>query len=328
MHKFGSTNTGTAQMSAEDSHGLTATGTAQTLLEDANLFREAYEEDVQFIFSRVQHHWHLLNKDGERVPMQYCSIKGRQKSKCCKRGFPKKVICDRGKQSVLAKYRARIVCKGVAAELDLKISGRRNMLGACACRRRCPWFASTSKLLAHLTRSNTNIQCPYRLPITATTHDPDCIRKGCLQGMSNRRLTIIAQRAMKTMAGYFGGYISKRQKVGNFEIRSSVKALPLLFEKLRRKEFKSSSVHLAGLRILLNYWGYIYIYIVTYMSVPLGRAHHAWSTRVRRYCGTTMTTRGHTLARPISGSIDMCLWVSLGGLRVPLGCLRGTFWVI
>ena len=144
-----------------------------------------------------------------------------------------------------SKYRARIVCKGVAGELDLKVSGRRNMLGACVGRRRCPWFASTSRLLAHLTRSNSDMECPYRVPINTTTHDPDCTRKACLDRSNNRRLTIIAQRAMKTISGYFGGYISKRQKVGNFEIRASVKALPLLFEKLRRKEFKSSSVHLA-----------------------------------------------------------------------------------
>ena len=37
--------------------------------EDAALFRETYEADVQFIFSRVQHHWHKLDKNGERQPI-------------------------------------------------------------------------------------------------------------------------------------------------------------------------------------------------------------------------------------------------------------------
>ena len=50
---------------------------------------------------------------------------------------------------------------------------------------------------------------------------------------------------MKTISGYFGGYISKKQKVGNFEIRNSVRALPLFFQKLRNKEYKHSSAHLA-----------------------------------------------------------------------------------
>ena len=99
--------------------------------------------------------------------------------------------------------------------------------------------------MAHIARSNSNIQCPYRLPINAITHDPDCKRKSCLQSMTTPRLTVIAQRAMKTITGYFGGYISKKQKMGNFELRSSVQALPLLHEKLRSRAYKSSSVHLA-----------------------------------------------------------------------------------
>ena len=53
-------------------------------------------------------------------------------TKCCTRGFPKKVIKDRKGKVKLEKLRARIVCGGVAAELNLKVSGRRNMLGSIA----------------------------------------------------------------------------------------------------------------------------------------------------------------------------------------------------
>ena len=65
---------------------------------------------------------------------------------------------------------------GVAAELQLKCSGRRNMLGSIIGKRRCSWFAPTSALMAHVFRSNTNLQLNYRLPITAETHDCDCKR--------------------------------------------------------------------------------------------------------------------------------------------------------
>ena len=74
----------------------------------------------------------------------------------------------------MTKYRVRAVCAGVAAELGLRTSGRRNVLGAVVGRRRCEWFSGTSAILAHLTRSNTNVQCPYRLPINQHTHDSDC----------------------------------------------------------------------------------------------------------------------------------------------------------
>ena len=138
----------------------------------AEAFRKAYESDTQFVFSRFQHHWHFLDEEGVRRPMRYCQMTGRKKHKCCKRGFPKTVQKSIEKKSVVA----RIICKGVAHELDLKVSGRRNMLGACVPRRRCPWFASTSCLLAHLFRCNSNVQCTYRLPINSTTHDPGCAR--------------------------------------------------------------------------------------------------------------------------------------------------------
>ena len=98
---------------------------------DASHFTHLYEEDVQFIFSRVQHHWHKLDEKGNRQPMQYCRLKGRRGKNCCKAGFPKKVIRDAKNKLVLGKYRVRIVCKGVAAELDLKTSVRRNMWVQC-----------------------------------------------------------------------------------------------------------------------------------------------------------------------------------------------------
>ena len=89
------------------------TGTAEELAKDAQRFCSAYNNDVQFVFSRVQHHWHKLHKDGHRVPMQYCAVKGRRSNTCCKRGFPKKVITDAHKKLVLHKYRPRIVlCRG------------------------------------------------------------------------------------------------------------------------------------------------------------------------------------------------------------------------
>ena len=52
---------------------------------------------------------------------------------------------------------------------------------------------------------------------------------------------MIAQRAMKQMTGYFGGYISKRQKVGQFELKQSVAALPLYKVKLAERKSSAAS---------------------------------------------------------------------------------------
>ncbi len=213
--------------------------------EEAVEFQKKYEMDVQFIFSRVQHHWHHLDEKGQRVPLKYCRLKGRKSHKFCKSGFPKKVLKNRDGTLKKEKYRVRIVCQGVAAEMDLKTSGRRNALGSILGRRRCAYFSGTSALLAAVSRSNTNVQCNYRVPISEATHDKDCHSKKCCKASSGRRLCLIAQRAMKQMTGYFGGYISKRQKIGQFELKKSISALPLLQQKLEHRNVRSASTQLA-----------------------------------------------------------------------------------
>ena len=196
--------------------------------EDAAEFKKQYEADVQFIFSRVQHHWHPKNKKGERVAPRYCKPKGKACLQC-KRGFPKKVLCDKFNKPRPEKYRVRIVCKGVAAEMHLCVSGRRNMLGSVLGKRRCPWFAPTAKILSHVFRSNTNLQTNYRMPLTVHTHDRDCKKQGCLAVEENRKILLLTQRAMSSMSGYFGGYISKKQKVGQFELKRC--GLPFLHNR-------------------------------------------------------------------------------------------------
>ena len=148
---------------------------------------------------------------------------------------------------VLSKDRQRVllVCRGVAALLKLKTSGRRNMLGSIAPRRGDAYFASTAALLAIATRSNSNVQIPYRLPITERTHDPDCKLAGCLGSVSSQQLCKIAQRAMKQMSGYFGGYISKKQRIGQYELKKSVGALPLMLQKLSSRKLSSGSHQLS-----------------------------------------------------------------------------------
>ena len=193
------------------------------------------------IFSRVQHHWHPLNEKGERVPTAYCRPKGRKTSCTCKVGFPKKVIKDlRGKVRPQT-CRVRVVCQGVAGQLDLKTSGQRNALGSIASKRQCEWFAPTSAVLAQVARSNTNVQCNYAVPITTHTHDKDCPVQNCIGKTSIRKLCLIAQRAMKQMNWYFGGYMAKKQKIGGFEVKKSIAALAPLKRKLQSRELHASA---------------------------------------------------------------------------------------
>ena len=206
---------------------------------DAAAFKKRFHAHVQFVFSRVQHHWHALNDKGVRMPLPYCRVRhGKGKSsEWCKQNYPRHVVSKH-------RQKTRLVCRGMAKELGLKVSGRRNMLGSIAPVRSESWFASTACILAGVTSSNTNIQCPYRMPINAATHDPDCNAAGCMQ-TDVKHLYRLTQRLMKQISGYFGGYISKKQKVGQYELKKSIGALPLLQLKLETRDLKSPSHQLA-----------------------------------------------------------------------------------
>ena len=101
-------------------------------------------------------------------------------------------------------------------------------------RRRCEWYSGTYSLVAAIFQSNTDVQVPYRAPVNNITHDKDCRNPKCLADLSEK-MVLVAQKAMKQMTGYFGGYISKRPKSGIFEFETSIKALPLSKTSCRRK---------------------------------------------------------------------------------------------
>ena len=65
------------------------------LQEDGAHFATQYKKDVQFVLSRVQHHVHKKDKDGNYVPLHSCqrkAAKGRKKVIQCKADFPKTKI--------------------------------------------------------------------------------------------------------------------------------------------------------------------------------------------------------------------------------------------
>ena len=60
--------------------------------QEAANFKKKFQRDVQFIFSRVQHHWHARDERGNRVPLKYCHIEGKKRHHVCKMGFPRKFV--------------------------------------------------------------------------------------------------------------------------------------------------------------------------------------------------------------------------------------------
>ena len=110
-------------------------------------FEKSYLEDVQFVVSRTNHHFHKLNRKGERVPLSACLPKTKKKVLKCKHDFPRE-------PEIIGV--ATVICKGNAKKHRLRIRGRRNALGMILRPRNDQWFSGTARILAAVFRSNTN----------------------------------------------------------------------------------------------------------------------------------------------------------------------------
>ena len=128
--------------------------------DEAADYRKQYFDDLQAVFSRVQHHIHKRGKDGYE-PLTACKRKDCKKG-TCKHGFPKV------KQLNLKR---RVICAGNAAKFGLRVSGRRNALGSILGKRTKVWQSGTTPGFAAIFRANTHTQPNHRLPILEKTHD-------------------------------------------------------------------------------------------------------------------------------------------------------------
>ena len=166
------------------------------LQEDADTFLLNYKRDLQFVFSRVQHHVHKRTAQGF-VPLKACRMKSCARRKVragekCKSGFP---------LTHLKSSRAALVCRGVAKRFKLRISGRRNAFGSMVGKRSCEWQSGTAPAFAALFRSNTHTLPNYRAPILPDTHEDSlCNSQACLASMEDPKETKIWRRWRSVLA--------------------------------------------------------------------------------------------------------------------------------
>ena len=102
--------------------------------------------------SRVQHHWHKVDKNGTDFPMKYCRVRVKNTWSCnCKLQFSGHVpiVHDVIQKD---KLRHRVVCLGIAKSLGLRCSGRRNALDSVLGKRLDPkqMYKYRTEYLLHL----------------------------------------------------------------------------------------------------------------------------------------------------------------------------------
>ena len=106
--------------------------------------------------------------------------------------------------------------------MGLSTTGPRSLLGSVLPARNNAWINAGPRALVTFSASNADIKFPYRLPILEESHEillfdvrtSPCYEPGDLL-MQSKDL----QCAMSVMAGYFGGYTSKMQDIGQKEVK-------------------------------------------------------------------------------------------------------------
>jgi hypothetical protein len=154
--------------------------TTEEVLKDGRRFLKSYLQDVQFVFSRVQHHVHKKTKRGYE-PLHACRPKAKRCGATCKADFPKVKICI---------GEPLVVCNGLAKKFGLRVSGRRNVFGSILGKRRCEWQSGTTPSFAALFRSNSHTMPNYRVPVLPETHENGaCRSKACMESLEKATRT-------------------------------------------------------------------------------------------------------------------------------------------
>lgn len=181
-------------------------------------------EDVEPLQKRKQHHVHLPGPDGTRLPLKHCQDP-KDPTKC-KSGFPR---------TNWLTEEPFVVCPGLAEEKEMPHKGKRSMIGL-------PWgpynepnLNGTHPALLAALRCNSDVQPPYRFPMTPLSHSSDLCQGGC-EKVPVWNLIREAQITQAAQAGYAADYQNKRLPVAVHECKEWMKAQQNLIEELQENK--------------------------------------------------------------------------------------------
>ena len=151
------------------------------------------------------------------------------------------------------RHRALVICKGLGKKKGLRLSGKRNFLGCILGKRNSPWINGTSPAFCiGLSGSNSDVKMNDRLPIIQSTHEhSECTRR-CVPAdprkreRALRRIVCKMQVAQSQTNGYFGGYISKRQKLGKLETKKCIDKMCQLRDRIESQTSKKQFGRVTG----------------------------------------------------------------------------------
>ena len=198
---------------------------------EADIYREHYLRRLQFVQMHMNQHIHPLNANtGERVPLKSCRRKDRpQETKC---GFP----VDDGEMLEAS----RLVCTCYADVFNWSTSGPRSMVGTVLPARNDAWLNAGPSAWLVWAGDNGDIKFPHKLPIIPETHEEPVLlyhqkHSECVSAAYTLNMLYDLQAAQSMAAGYFGGYTSKMQDIGQKELQKLCEALERKIDREQRK---------------------------------------------------------------------------------------------
>ena len=184
--------------------------------------KEYIEKDVNMLQLRKQHHVHILNpQTGIREPLTACRRK--DNPKLCKGDFPR---------TLWLIEKAVVLCQGLINKMGMALTGRKSKLGAFHGPMNQESQNATSPAMLVLHRCNSDVQLPYRFPITAETHDDTLCGEACVSSVDPDVILQAAQTSQDAQAGYACDYCNKRQPMAFNEVKECCKGHDGLAESL------------------------------------------------------------------------------------------------
>ena len=174
---------------------------------------------------RRQHHVHILNAEtGMREPLTACRRK--DNPKLCKGDFPRTTwLIDK----------AVVLCQGLIRKMNMALTGRRSKLGAFHGPMNQESLNATHPAMLAFQRCNSDVQLPYRFPITAETHDDTLCGESCPTSVDQHVILQATQTSQDAQAGYACDYCNKRQPMAFNECKECCKGHDGLADDVRGK---------------------------------------------------------------------------------------------
>ena len=159
--------------------------------DDGARWLESYLTDVQGLQEFKQNHVHPINlKTNQREPLTACRRK--DNPALCKGDFPR---------SERLIQRAVILCPGLLRRLSMPFGGRRSKLGSMHGPMNHAYLNGTHPAMLVAMRFNSDVQLPYRFPITQETHDVEmCGDENCVQACDDEEIIESCQSAQNAQA--------------------------------------------------------------------------------------------------------------------------------